>query len=149
VQTAREACDYLAANGQALHLETGQEPADVLLRFLQDVERDNLFVNFDPANMILYGVGEPLPALRTLGKFVRSIHCKDATWSDRPGETWGREVPLGQGDVDMAAYLRTLDEIGYDGPLTIEREIPQEPARQKAEIAAAVGVLERLRGELS
>lgn len=149
VQTAREACDYLAANGQALHLETGQESADVLLRFLQDVERDNLFVNFDPANMILYGVGEPLPALRTLGKFVRSIHCKDATWSDRPGETWGREVPLGQGDVDMAAYLRTLDEIGYDGPLTIEREIPQEPARQKAEIAAAVGVLERLRGELS
>jgi sugar phosphate isomerase/epimerase len=149
VQTAREACDHLAANGQSLHLETGQEPADVLLRFLQDVERDNLFVNFDPANMILYGVGEPLPALRTLGEFVRSIHCKDATWSDRPGETWGREVPLGQGDVDMAAYLRTLDEIGYDGPLTIEREIPQEPARQKAEIAAAVGVLERLRREQS
>jgi sugar phosphate isomerase/epimerase len=148
VQTARDACDHLAGNGQTLHLETGQEPADVLLRFLGDVDRPNLFVNFDPANMILYGVSEPLPALRMLGRFVRSIHCKDATWSDRPGETWGREVPLGEGAVDFPAYLRTLAEIGYVGPLTIEREIPQEPQRQKAEIAAAVGLLERLKREI-
>lgn len=138
-------CDHLAKGGQALHLETGQEPADVLLSFLKDVERDNLFVNFDPANMILYGCGEPIPALRILGGYVRSIHCKDATWSDRPGETWGAEVPLGKGAVDFAAYLATLKEIGYDGPLTIEREIPQEPTRQKAEIAAAVEVLETLK----
>lgn len=144
---ARAACDRLAANGQALHLETGQEPADVLLGFLEDVERDNLFVNFDPANMILYGCGEPLPALRKLGRFVRSVHCKDATWSDRPGQTWGAEVPLGAGAVDFPAYLATLDEIGYDGPLTIEREIPQEPARQKAEIAAAVNLLNELKSQ--
>jgi sugar phosphate isomerase/epimerase len=149
LQVARDACDHLAKNGQALHLETGQEPAEVLVRFLSDVDRDNLFVNFDPANMILYGAGKPLPALRRLGPFVRSVHCKDATWSDKPGETWGHEVALGEGAVDFAAYLRTLAEIGYEGPLTIEREIPQEPARQKAEIAAAVGVLERLRRELS
>jgi sugar phosphate isomerase/epimerase len=149
LQVARDACDHLAGNGQALHLETGQEPADVLVQFLGDVERDNLFVNFDPANMILYGAGEPLPALRRLGPFVRSIHCKDATWSDQPGETWGREVPLGEGAVDFEAYLSTLAEIGYEGPLTIEREIPQEPARQKAEVAAAVGVLERLRREFA
>ena len=145
VAVARQACDHLAKNGQALHLETGQEPADVLLAFLQDVERDNLFVNFDPANMILYGCGEPIPALRTLGRYVRSIHCKDATWSDRPGETWGAEVALGKGAVDFAAYLRTLAEIGYDGPLTIEREIPQDPERQKTEIASAVELLETLR----
>lgn len=149
IEVAREACDHLSKNGQALHLETGQEPADVLVRFLGDVERDNLFVNFDPANMILYGAGEPLPALRQLGRYLRSVHCKDATWSDKPGETWGREVPLGEGAVDFAAYLRTLAEIGYEGPLTIEREIPQEPARQKAEIAAAVNLLERLRRELA
>ena len=79
---------------------------------------------------------------------MRSIHCKDATWSDQPGKTWGAEVPIGQGDVDFAAYLRTLKEIGYDGPLTIEREIPQEPERQKAEIASAVEVLERLKREI-
>src|SRR6185369_6189844 len=111
--TARDVCDHLLTSGQSLHLETGQEPADILLNFLQDVELDNLFVNFDPANMILYGVGEPLPALRTLGRYVRSVHCKDAKWSDRPGETWGKEVPLGAGAVDFPAYLRTLAEIGY------------------------------------
>lgn len=149
LQVARDACDHLAGNGQALHLETGQEPPDVLLRFLADVDRPNLFVNFDPANMILYGVSEPLPALRMLGKYVKSIHCKDATWSDQPGETWGREVALGEGAVDFPAYLRTLAEIGYDGPLTIEREIPQERDRQKAEISAAVGLLERLKREMS
>ena len=145
----REVCDYVTKNGQAIHLETGQEPADILLAFLQDVERDNLFINFDPANMILYGCGEPIPALKTLGKYVRSIHCKDATWSDQPGKTWGAEVALGKGAVDFAAYLRTLDEIGYTGPLTIEREIPQEPVRQKAEIAAAVETLESLKRELA
>jgi sugar phosphate isomerase/epimerase len=145
----RNVCDHAKHNGQAIHLETGQEPADVLLAFLQDVERDNLFINFDPANMILYGCGEPIPALKTLGKYVRSIHCKDATWSDQPGKTWGAEVALGKGAVDFAAYLRTLNEIGYAGPLTIEREIPQEPARQKAEIASAIETLEALKRELA
>ncbi len=109
---------------------------------------DNLFVNFDPANMILYGAGEPIPALEKLGSRVRSIHCKDATWSDRPGETWGAEVPLGDGDVDMEAFLKTLKKIGYDGPLTIEREIPQEPERQKAEIGRAIELLERLKRKI-
>ncbi len=145
----RDVCDYVKKNGQAIHLETGQEPAGVLLAFLQDVERDNLFINFDPANMILYGCGEPIPALKTLGQYVRSIHCKDATWSDQPGKTWGAEVALGQGDVNFAAYLRTLNEIGYTGPLTIEREIPQEPVRQKAEIAAAIETLQSLKRELA
>ncbi|HEY3391745.1 MAG TPA: sugar phosphate isomerase/epimerase family protein, partial [Lacipirellulaceae bacterium] len=140
-------CDHCGRNHQALHLETGQEPADVLIRFLDDVGRDNLFVNFDPANMILYGAGQPLPALELLGPRVRSVHCKDAKWSDRPGETWGREVPLGEGDVDFAAFLATLERIGYDGPLTIEREIPQEPERQKAEIGRAIDLLERLKEE--
>jgi sugar phosphate isomerase/epimerase len=79
---------------------------------------------------------------------VRSIHCKDATWSKEPGKTWGAEVPIGQGDVGFAAYLRALAEIGYEGPLTIEREIPQEPARQKAEIAGAIDVLNRLKREM-
>lgn len=149
LKVTREVCDYVAKNGQAVHLETGQEPADVLLAFMEDMERDNLFINFDPANMILYGCGEPIPALKTLGKYVRSIHCKDATWSDKPGDTWGAEVALGKGAVDFAAYLKTLQEIGYTGPLTIEREIPQEPVRQKAEIAAAVETLETLKAQLA
>jgi sugar phosphate isomerase/epimerase len=145
VAVTRMACDHLARNQQALHLETGQEPAEVLLAFLGDVERGSLFINFDPANMILYGVGEPLAALRKLGAYVRTVHCKDATWSSRPGVTWGLEVPIGRGDVNFEEYLRTLAEIGYAGPLTIEREIPSEPARQKAEIAAAVALLNDLK----
>ena len=146
IAITREICDHVKGNGQSLHLETGQETADGLLQFLGDVDRDNLFVNFDPANMILYGTGEPIEALKKIGSFVRSIHCKDALWADKPGEEWGQEVPLGEGQVDMAAYLKTLDEIGYDGPLTIEREIPQEPERQKAEIGKAVQLLQQLKG---
>ena len=144
----RELCDHCRANGQALHLETGQEPADALLRFIEDVERDNLFVNFDPANMILYGVGNPIEALEVIGRYVRSVHCKDAKWAARPGEEWGQEVPLGEGDVGFESYLRTLDRLGYTGPLTIEREIPQEPARQKAEIGRAVKLLEDLKSQI-
>ncbi len=147
LELTRGVCDHCSRNHQALHLETGQEPADVLIRFLDDVGRENLFVNFDPANMILYGAGQPLPALELLGTRVRSVHCKDASWSDRPGETWGREVALGEGDVDCAAFMDTLERIGYDGPLTIEREIPQEPERQKAEIGRAIELLERLKGD--
>lgn len=148
LQVTREICDHCKSLGQNLHLETGQESADGLLQFLADVERDNLFVNFDPANMILYGTGEPIEAVKKIGKFVRSIHCKDATWSDKPGETWGAEVPLGEGEVGMENYLKALKEIGYDGPLTIEREIPQEPERQKAEIGGAVKLLEELRSKV-
>ena len=144
-----EICDYCRILGQSIHLETGQEPADVLLQFLADVERENLFINFDPANMILYGVGEPLPALEKLGSYVRSVHCKDARWSAQPGVTWGEETPLGSGDVNIAAFLATLQRIGYQGPLTIEREIPQEPERQKAEIGRAVELLERVEAELT
>ena len=145
VAVAQDLCAHAAGQDQAIHLETGQEPADILLQFLDDVDRGNLFINFDPANMILYGVGEPIEALEKLGSRVRSVHCKDATWSDAPGVSWGTEVPLGEGTVGMEAYLRALQEIGYTGPLTIEREIPQEPARQKTEIAAALDLLQSLK----
>ena len=149
LEATREICDYAAKSNINIHLETGQEPADVLLSFLEAVERPNLFINFDPANMILYGCGEPIPALQQVGPHVRSVHCKDANWSDQPGETWGAEVPLGEGAVDMEKYLRTLDAVGYTGPLTIEREIPQEPERQKADIGHAVQLLERLKSKIA
>jgi sugar phosphate isomerase/epimerase len=149
LEVTRQLCDHCRGNRQALHLETGQETADALLRFLQNVERDNLFVNFDPANMILYGAGEPIAALERLGTYVRSVHCKDGTWSSQPGKTFGAEVPLGQGAVGFEKLLRTLDRIGYTGPLTIEREIPQDPERQKAEIGQAVALLQELKRKLA
>jgi sugar phosphate isomerase/epimerase len=144
----RDLCDHCRTQGQALHLETGQEPADALLRFISDVERANLFINFDPANMILYGSGEPIEALEKVGRYVRSVHCKDAKWAANPGKEWGAEVALGDGDVGMERYLRTLDKLGYHGPLTIEREIPQDPQRQKVEIGRALALLRELKAKI-
>jgi sugar phosphate isomerase/epimerase len=149
VEVTRDILDHCKHNNQNLHLETGQETAAGLLEFISDVERDNLFINFDPANMILYGTGEPIEALRQVGALVRSVHCKDATWADNPGVEWGAEVALNDGAVGMEDYLRTLDEIGYTGPLTIEREIPQDPERQKTEIGNAVNLLTQLKDKIN
>ena len=148
VTVTRDLCDHCRSNGQNLHLETGQETAAALLGFLEQVDRDNLFINFDPANMILYGSGEPIEALQMVSKYVHSIHCKDAKWAARPGQEWGAEVPLGEGDVGVENYLRTLDRLGYTGPLTVEREISQEPARQREEIGHAIRLLSELKAAI-
>jgi sugar phosphate isomerase/epimerase len=150
VDATRDLLDHVAANGQHLNLETGQEAAEHLLEFIGDVQRDNLFINFDPANMILYGTGDPIDALEKVGRHVRSVHCKDAKWAapHERGKQWGTEVPLGDGDVGMETYLRTLLRLGYYGPLTIEREIPHEPERQKKDLGHAVRLLETLRAKI-
>jgi sugar phosphate isomerase/epimerase len=150
VTVTRDLLDHAARNGQHIHLETGQETADHLLEFLHDVGRPNLAINFDPANMILYGTGNPIEALKKVGKYVRSVHCKDAKWApaDVRGKAWGTEVALGEGDVGMETYLRTLLSLGYRGPLTIEREIAHDRARQKRDIGAAAALLLRLRAEI-
>ena len=142
VAVAQELCDYAASNKQRVHLETGQETAPTLLRFFHDVNRPNLAVNFDPANMILYGSGEPIEALKLVGEHVKSVHCKDAIWAEKPGQEWGEEVPLGAGDVNMELFLQTLKEIGYVGPLTIEREISGE--EQAKDIEKGVSLLKTL-----
>lgn len=142
LELVRRVCDHCARNGQTFALETGQEPAAALLEFLHAVDRPNLGVNFDPANMILYGSGDPMEALRTLREHVLTVHCKDGTWPETAGE-WGRETPLGDGDVGMERYVRTLREIGYAGPLVIEREIVGE--EQRADIGRAIALLNRIR----
>lgn len=146
----RDLLDHAAGNGQKLHLETGQETAEHLLEFIHDVERPNLFINFDPANMILYGTGNPIEALQKVGAHVRSVHCKDARWAapEKRGKEWGSEVALGDGDVGMETYLRTLLAVGYTGPLTIEREIAHDRVRQKADIGVAVQLLTELRTKI-
>lgn len=150
VAATQELLDHAARNGQNLHLETGQESADHLLEFIHDVARPNLFINFDPANMILYGTGNPIEALKKVGKYVRSVHCKDARWAPEAerGKSWGTETPLGEGDVGMETYLRTLKEIGYLGPLTIEREIAHDRERQKHDIGVAQRLLTTLREKI-
>lgn len=138
----RRVCDRCLANGQTFALETGQEPAEELLAFLRAVDRPNIGVNFDPANMILYGSGEPIEALHALKDFVLTVHCKDGTWPESPGE-WGRETPLGEGAVGMERYVQALREIGYRGPLTIEREIVGDA--QRKDVSRAIDLLRRLR----
>ena len=143
LEVVRRICDRCARNGQTFALETGQEPAGALLEFLGKVDRPNLGVNFDPANMILYGSGEPMEALRILGSHILTVHCKDGTWPETAGE-WGSETPLGEGDVGMERYIDTLREVGYEGPLVIEREIVGE--EQRKDIRGAVALLERIAG---
>jgi len=138
--------DYAARHRQTFALETGQEPAPVLLRFLKDVDRPNVGINFDPANMILYGTGDPIEALAVLGPHVLSVHCKDGDWppKDIPGAL-GTERPLGQGSVGLERFIAKLKEIGYGGTLNIEREIENREERLR-DIRLAVSLLERLRG---
>ena len=140
-----EFADYLAGNGQKLSLETGQETGGCLLQFLKDLGRENVGVNFDPANMIMYGSGNPIEALKLVGSYVIGCHCKDGTPPTAPGQL-GAEVPLGQGDVGIERFIRTLVELGYEGPLTIEREITGD--QQKADIIEARSLLERIRDEI-
>jgi sugar phosphate isomerase/epimerase len=140
----REVCDYCAANGQKFALETGQETAPTLVRFIRDVDRPNLGVNFDPANMMLYGSGDPIEALDQVGRWVISVHCKDGDYPEEPG-TLGIEYPLGEGKVGMPRYIAKLKALGYSGPLTIEREISGE--EQVRDIRRAIALLEELRGQ--
>ncbi len=102
-------------------LETGQESAAEMKRFLEAVGRDNVRINFDPANMILYGTGNPIEALEVLKGYIAHVHVKDGHWPPEPGKL-GSEARLGEGDVNIPAYVAKLKEIGYRGPLTIERE---------------------------
>ena len=129
-EMVRRICDHAASRGQTFALETGQEPAHVLLRFFKDVDRGNLGINFDPANMILYGTGDPVEALGVLGPHVISVHAKDGDWppKDRPGAL-GTEQPLGKGSVGMERFVKKLREIGFTGPLNIEREAENQEER--------------------
>lgn len=141
VELTRELCDTCVRFNQNFVLETGQESASVLLRFIADVSRPNLKVNFDPANMILYGSGDPIQALSLLNEHVLSVHCKDGHSPAQAGSL-GSECALGEGEVDFPAFLKHLKSIGYKGALTIEREEPNVE-QKNADVRMAV---ERLKG---
>ncbi len=117
----RQIADLFAARGIAVGFETGQESADTLKAFLLQLDRANVGINFDPANMILYDKGDPIPALRTLGPWLRQCHIKDANRTPVPG-TWGEEVVVGTGQVDWQAFVRVLAELKFTGDLCLERE---------------------------
>ena len=139
----RTYCEVFADQGVRLGLETGQETAHTLVGVLEDLDHPAAGVNFDPANMILYGMGEPLAALERLRAHVRQVHVKDAVPTRTPG-TWGEEVPVGRGAVDWGRFLALVRGIGVG--LMIERESGSERA---AEIRGARELVQRHLGPLA
>lgn len=125
----RAAVRYLAEelkkNDQNLLFETGQETPVTLLRLIEEVGTGNLFINLDPANLILYGKANPIDALDVFGAYVRGIHAKDGVYPTN-GANLGTEVKVGCGKVNFPAFIKALKDCGYDGSLTIEREIRGE-----------------------
>jgi L-ribulose-5-phosphate 3-epimerase len=117
----RQVADLFAARQIDLALETGQETADTLRHFLEDLQRPNVGVNFDPANMILYDKGNPIAALRVLIPWLKQCHIKDARKTKVPG-TWGDEVVAGTGEVAWREFFQVLAEHHYAGFCAIERE---------------------------
>ncbi len=113
--------ETFAAEKIVVGLETGQETAADLAALLGALQYPNVGVNFDPANMLLYGKGDPVQAVRLLGPWIRQVHIKDATRTKVPG-TWGAEVPVGTGEVDWPAFFAVLKEMNFAGDLVIERE---------------------------
>lgn len=113
--------DAAGDNNIMLLLETGQEAAQELRHFLEKLNHPAIGVNFDPANMLLYDKGTPIEAVRILAPWIKHIHIKDAIRTEHPG-AWGTEVPWGSGQVHPEEFLKTLEEIGFDGCLAIERE---------------------------
>ncbi|MBQ8311298.1 MAG: sugar phosphate isomerase/epimerase [Clostridia bacterium] len=137
----REVAEHCKANGQYFLFETGQETPVTLRRVIEDIGLDNLGINLDPANLILYGKANPIDALDTIGQYVRDVHGKDGNYPTN-GHDLGMETPMGEGKVNFPALVARLKELGYDRTITIEREISGD--QQKKDILSAKKLLESL-----
>ncbi len=141
LQRIRQIADVFAARGIDLAFETGQETAPTLVAFLKKLDRRNVGVNFDPANMILYDQGNPIEALRLLAPWLKQCHIKDANRTRQPG-TWGEEVVVGTGQVNWREFFQVLNESRFAGYCCIEREAGNQRA---ADIRAARQFVESLK----
>ena len=139
IDTMRELAEHCAKNDQAVLFETGQELPSTLKRTIKDVGTGNLYVNLDPANLVLYGKANPLDGVEIFGEYVRGMHAKDGVWPNRD-ESLGHETALGEGMVRFDLLLRRLKEKGFAGPVTIEREISGD--QQIADIKRAMALLD-------
>ena len=143
VAAVREVAEYCKHNGQHFRYETGQETPITLVRMIQDVGTDNQGVNFDLANLILYGKANPVDAIELLSPYIQGIHAKDGLWPTNPKEL-GQEVPIGRGKVDFPRIITRLKELNYRGAVTIERET--SGPQQMEDVRAAKTYLEKLIG---
>lgn len=137
----KDLASYIKKNGQYFLFETGQETPITLKRIIEDVGTGNLGINLDPANLIMYGKANPIDALDVFGEYVRGVHGKDGLYPT-DGHRLGKEVKLGEGKVNFPLFIRRLKEVGYKGPITIEREISGE--QQTKDILVAKELLENL-----
>ena len=145
LDTLARAGDAAWRKGVTLAFETGQETAHLLRRTLDELKSPAIKVNFDPANMLLYDMGDPIEAVKILGPDIRSVHVKDARRPKVKG-TWGEEVPLGEGEVGIPQFLQALKAVGYRGPLVVEREVGDQEARLR-DVAHGLALLRECLGE--
>lgn len=138
VEAVKDVGRYCRERGLAFWFESGQETPVTLLRLIEDVGLDNLGINFDTANVVLYGKGNPQDAAEVFGKYVRNVHAKDGLYPTN-GRELGLEVAIGQGKADFPVLLRILKDAGFKGEIIIEREISGE--QQKLDIQKAVNYL--------
>ena len=158
-QIMQEACFKLAQYADSLDahfaIETGPEESAVLKKFLDGLHSTGVAVNMDPANLVMVTGDDPVQAVYNLKDYIVHTHAKDGrrNYYRAPEEVYGlveaemlaspsfTELPLGTGNVDFAAYLKALDEIGYHGFLTVEREVGDTPEK---DIQTAVEFLQKL-----
>jgi len=143
IPVLRDVAQYCKNNGQNFLFETGQETPITLKRTIEEIGTGNVGINLDAANLILYGKGNPVDALSVFGEYVMNLHAKDGKYPTS-GNHLGEETPIGEGDVDFPKFIAKLKEIGYDGDITIEREISGE--QQIKDIIASKAYLESLIG---
>lgn len=144
----REACNELAnyahSVGAFFAIETGPEPADRLKKFLDSLDTNGVGVNLDPANLVMVTDDDPVKAVYTLKDYIVHTHAKDGVMLEKTDPQivydffaeggigdlnlarYFLETPLGEGNVDFANYLKALEDIGYTGYLTVERECGED-----------------------
>lgn len=118
--------EYCKSLGIGLNFETGQETPVTLMRVLKDTGCDNVGINLDPANLIMYGRANPVDALDIFGEFIKGVHLKDGNYPKDDFYKLGKEVLVGTGSVNYPVFLPKLLKNGYMGDLYVEREIPGE-----------------------
>jgi len=145
VGAIRKVGAYCQGNGQHFLFEAGQETPITLLRAIGDVGLPNLGVNLDTANLILYGKGNPVDALDVIGNYVRGLHAKDGLFPTDP-RGLGEEVLIGQGKANFPQIFAKLKQLGYRGPVTIERET--EGPQQLEDVQKSSAYLKDLIGQV-
>jgi len=137
----RQVAEHCAGLGLGFWFETGQETPVVLLRVIEEIGTGNFGINLDPANLLMYGKGNPIDALDVFGKYVRNLHVKDGCCPTN-GRDLGREVQVGTGMVRFPEFIRKLKATGFDGEMVIEREI-REGEEQNRDIHETIANLNR------